>query len=238
MANKKDYESMVGTYINGKELLEFKRSNKYRISFVFKCSCGRVSEALLQSIMSSDKCASCCQRVPKPYKRLRKYENVFNAFVTRVKHECNISYEEFFEIIKDQECHYCSCQLNMDEYSRSSGKRSTAACLDRKDNDVGYTVDNVVACCPKCNYGKGKWYTYEEWLEVGKAIRAMNSKDPLYAVFTYGEYDGELEQMTHFLSYNEISRYRGKPYWNGQRGYIFKIDEPLAYLEKLLEKQQ
>ena len=40
---------------------------------------------------------------------------------------------------------------------RKKGK-STASCLDRKETLLDcYTVENTVPCCPKCNYGKGKW---------------------------------------------------------------------------------
>lgn len=28
--------------------------------------------------------------------------------------------------------------------------------IDRKDNSIGYTVDNTIACCTTCNFMKGK----------------------------------------------------------------------------------
>jgi len=173
MANMKDYSVLVGETINDKILLKYiGRGKGYHPIFKFKCKCGREHETTLNSIKSSNKCSSCCQSVPKPYKRLRLYESTFNAFIHRVKYEVNITYEDFYEIIKSQKCHYCEADLCMDAY-RNKTKRSTAACLDRKDNSIGYMVDNIVPCCPKCNYGKGKWYTYEEWVEVGKTLNRI-----------------------------------------------------------------
>ena len=35
--------------------------------------------------------------------------------------------------------------------------------IDRKDNSVGYTVDNTIACCTTCNFMKGK-LTHNEFI--------------------------------------------------------------------------
>merc|ERR1719158_1516347 len=57
---------------------------------------------------------------------------------------CDVPFEEFVALIK-RPCHYCGdCTTD-----RFRG-------LDRVDNDRGYTVANVVPCCPVCNYMKSK----------------------------------------------------------------------------------
>ena len=110
---------------------------------------------------------------PRPNRRLRPYESLYNNLKHRNRHPVEITYEEFYEIVKGQTCHYCSVDLNMPE-ARGAGK-STASCLDRKDTTLSYSVENTVPCCPKCNYGKGRWYTYEEWLVVGKALAKLRN---------------------------------------------------------------
>lgn len=40
--------------------------------------------------------------------------------------------------------------------------------LDRKDNAVGYTVENCVVCCKSCNKTKWTSLDYEEMIAVGK----------------------------------------------------------------------
>lgn len=38
--------------------------------------------------------------------------------------------------------------------------------IDRIDNELGYIVDNVVACCGTCNYAKGTrdFFEFSEWI--------------------------------------------------------------------------
>lgn len=43
--------------------------------------------------------------------------------------------------------------------------------IDRKDNARGYTPENSVACCGRCNSIKGKHLTYEQMLTVMRALR-------------------------------------------------------------------
>tara|TARA_Y100001963_G_C6602076_1_gene363001 strand:+ start:264 stop:677 length:414 start_codon:yes stop_codon:yes gene_type:complete len=47
-------------------------------------------------------------------------------------------------------CHYCGCEIEV------TG-------IDRKDNDRGYTPDNVVPCCWDCNTKKSA-KPYEQYL--------------------------------------------------------------------------
>jgi hypothetical protein len=54
----------------------------------------------------------------------------------------NISFEDYIELISHS-CYYCNDALN----SKGIG-------LDRIDNNplIGYRIDNVVPCCPTCNW--------------------------------------------------------------------------------------
>lgn len=38
--------------------------------------------------------------------------------------------------------------------------------VDRKDNNRGYTKENSVIACERCNYFKGRWLTAEQMLAV------------------------------------------------------------------------
>ena len=169
MANKKDFSYLIGTMVNGKEMLEHVPQKGYMNKFKYRCSCGHISVALLQSIQKGTRCTYCGYKGPRPNRRLRPYEAVYNTFKQRTKHLVQITYEDFFEIIKNQKCHYCFQNLKMSKFNIANTNGSHS-CLDRKDCDYGYTKENIVPCCPKCNYGKGKWYTYKEWVVVGQAM--------------------------------------------------------------------
>jgi len=40
--------------------------------------------------------------------------------------------------------------------------------IDRKDNALGYTPENVVSACFICNRIKSNFFIYEEMLEIGQ----------------------------------------------------------------------
>ena len=40
--------------------------------------------------------------------------------------------------------------------------------VDRIDNNIGYTLDNMVLACPRCNMIKSDYFTYEEMREIAQ----------------------------------------------------------------------
>jgi hypothetical protein len=42
--------------------------------------------------------------------------------------------------------------------------------LDRKDNLQGYTIENVVPACKRCNTVKSMYLTYDEMMKVAKTL--------------------------------------------------------------------
>ena len=63
----------------------------------------------------------------------------------------SIAYEEYIELIKNN-CYYCSAEI-----------KTVGVGLDRLNNNLGYEVENVVACCKACNLGRNQFFTPEEW---------------------------------------------------------------------------
>lgn len=70
--------------------------------------------------------------------------------------------ESEYSVLVCQSCHYCGFALT-----------PTGIGLDRKDSERGYEIDNVVPCCRECNVAKNTWFTYEEMLIIGPAIRVV-----------------------------------------------------------------
>lgn len=62
--------------------------------------------------------------------------------------------EEFESIIQGI-CHYC-------DSSQSIG-------IDRKDNKIGYTLENSLPCCKTCNFMKGT-LSYKDFINQAKTI--------------------------------------------------------------------
>src|SRR5271157_5704895 len=106
---------------------------------------------------------------------LRPYESVYNTVRCNAKRrgmEITLTFEEFLDIVKTGECFYCGKILYWPEYNAK--KTSQASNIDRKDNTKGYLTGNVVACCWSCNNIKSDHFTFEQFCEVGKLLRAWN----------------------------------------------------------------
>lgn len=93
----------------------------------------------------------------------------YNAMVNNNNYQgrCKVylTYEEFLEFTKINECHYCGTPIDW--------SKTTAYNLDRKDNTKDYYKENCVVCCKLCNQIKSRWFTYEEFLIIGHAIRTV-----------------------------------------------------------------
>jgi hypothetical protein len=81
----------------------------------------------------------------------------------------NLTKDEFFELC-DQNCYYCGQKPSQVRKARN-GKLSNFIYngIDRKNNDKGYEIDNVVPCCGLCNKMK-LTQNYKEFIRRIKKI--------------------------------------------------------------------
>ncbi len=71
---------------------------------------------------------------------------------------------EQYKLITNLPCYYCGGYF---------GKVETGSGLDRLDNNIGYTITNIVSCCYTCNKIKNDTLTVSETKEVIKVIINM-----------------------------------------------------------------
>lgn len=94
--------------------------------------------------------------------RLRLQKNRFShsqkQAIARNK-EWNITEEQYNDIIS-KSCFYCGAE------------NKSHVGLDRIDNTKGYTIDNVLSCCGRCNIIRGNILTVEEAKVAIEAIKA------------------------------------------------------------------
>jgi len=70
-------------------------------------------------------------------------------------HIWDIPDDDFFRLVQ-QNCYYCGAppaQIRRRKDSVQNGYFLYNG-IDRSNNDVGYTIDNCVPCCARCNYAK------------------------------------------------------------------------------------
>lgn len=77
----------------------------------------------------------------------------------------------FKEIIQ-KECFYCGAAPE-NVHRTYSGHKFFYQGLDRIVNSEGYTLENVVPCCEKCNAMKSDILTAREMLVAVKAIKKL-----------------------------------------------------------------
>lgn len=60
-------------------------------------------------------------------------------------------------------CCYCGvpeCEL--------ASRKNTGLTIDRKDNSIGYTLNNVCIACFRCNNMKSDFFTHEAWSRIAE----------------------------------------------------------------------
>jgi hypothetical protein len=77
-----------------------------------------------------------------------KYQKYIYGAKSR-KYLFNLTLEDFRKILSNP-CHYCGTESKIG--------------IDRKDNKVGYQLDNCLPCCKDCNYFK-RSMDYEEFIK-------------------------------------------------------------------------
>jgi hypothetical protein len=99
--------------------------------------------------------------------KLRPFEYLYNKLQFS-KHEVDLTYKQFLEFTKIETCHYCDCRIKWVPFNSHKGQ---AVNLDRKDSKMPYSESNCVVCCKRCNYGKNKLFTYQEWFSMTACFR-------------------------------------------------------------------
>lgn len=113
------------------------------------------------------------------HRRRDTVEGIYDAIRLRRRGKKTIDFKlgknQFIEWHKNQEQKCSYCNLTIEEirllpppFNRENGRRRFS--IDRKDNDIGYTVDNIALSCFTCNTIKNNFLTYEEMIKIGKDI--------------------------------------------------------------------
>lgn len=169
----------------GVEILYTERLKKYdktREYLFFKClECKEAICSATKSELSRGKkkgyCKHCSSRVAAIKNTLEPFKTKYNRLVYNAKRrniDCSITYEEYLSFCNTT-CHYCE---NIIEWHPH--KQPDKTNLDRKNNNLGYHLDNCVPCCWECNDLKSDKFSYDEFLLLTsglKSIRIMRTSE-------------------------------------------------------------
>jgi hypothetical protein len=141
--------------------------------WVCRCDCGTVKVVRGQNMTRKKSITrSCgCQQHTSIVKPDHAITRAFGGYKrnARIKNRCfDLTFEQFSDIVA-KDCFYCGQPPSM-THSKAVVKRMYSG-VDRKDSRVGYTPDNCLPCCTKCNTAKSD-YTTEEFLTWVNQIAA------------------------------------------------------------------
>ncbi len=162
-----------GSKIKGLILVErcfkkLKGKHKYYWKCIFNSKEVTYSElAIMDAITNPKKQFKKYQDKDEP--QLNKLLRTYKSHAKNRNIEFLLSKEEFRQLTK-QNCHYCGEQPS--QYVKGGNKSSKNYIyngVDRFNNTKGYTKDNCVSSCGKCNFAKFD-YTYDEFTVWVKKI--------------------------------------------------------------------
>lgn len=116
------------------------------------------------------------------HRRIPIKDAAFNAIYTKYKQgakERNLEFllsKEEFKIICEQDCHYCGDEPYLIKHhsTKIESYNYVHNGVDRKNNSLGYIVENCVPCCTDCNIQK-RTRSYEDFLHhIAKIAKNLN----------------------------------------------------------------
>jgi len=141
-----------------------KNTNSPSKPLYWKCKCVCGTERIIPSHnLRCKRTTNCgCRNVLPDFKR------TYNSFLKQneKRAECYLSFDDFLKFTSTTTCHYCHTPIRWNKHGKL-----TAYNLDRKDSQLGYTVENCVVCCHRCNFGKARRFSYAEWYEMTECFR-------------------------------------------------------------------
>lgn len=139
--------------------IKFIKNENGKAHWLWKCDCGKEKELRAKDVVSGN--TSSCGCIGKGgAHRLPKGESAFNRLFRQYKYKAEKD-GLVFELIKDETktltsstCYYCGIAPYQKIMAPGGNGNYVYNGLDRIDNTKGYTLDNTVACCGRCNVAK------------------------------------------------------------------------------------
>lgn len=171
-------KNYTGIKFNKLTALNFVERKNKRTYWNFKCECGKEKVYSIDNLKTNN-CKNCgCERKIKDLNKknysflelLRNYKK--SAFERGF--EFNISTEDFEKLTKGN-CYYCGIKPSKSIKIRSHNEYLYNG-IDRKNNAIGYEIDNIVSCCEICNKAKRNLsiYDFENW--ISRLTKYQNNK--------------------------------------------------------------
>lgn len=162
----------------GTVLSEAERNKAGRRVYVLLCECGNTYSTCMDNLKSGGTKSCGCLKVDtmKKFRHPNTMPYGVASFYNLLRHykieatkrglAFTLTEEQFAQLTK-QNCFYCGIEPST-VYKRNHGNGEYIYNgIDRIDNNLGYDIDNVVACCKICNMAKHTMSVpqFRDWIE-------------------------------------------------------------------------
>ena len=156
----------------------FPNAKNRHAKWLCECECGTKKVILGGSLKSgSTRSCGCLYKESGKINNIKKRLNLglanLRQVITRYKLNAKkrglkfkLTEEQFYEITQ-KDCFYCGEKPSQIKKGKNYFGEYIYNGIDRIDNKKGYTIDNVVPCCKKCNIAKNNstLQEYQDWIK-------------------------------------------------------------------------
>jgi len=153
-------------------IAEAKNINK-RAAWLCRCACGKEKIIKAEALKNKDtKSCGCLNEEKRKERSHDLYSSVIKYHPSKTSarrvwkkryNDSDLSFDDFYKI-SQMNCYYCRDPPSNKQNAAIDDKKSSQYAkdngdfiyngLDRIDNNLPHTLNNVVACCKWCNYAK------------------------------------------------------------------------------------
>lgn len=151
------YQDLSGLVFGKLTVLKRACTNHNRAWFTCKCECGSVVDIDSQSLKRGLTKSCGCYR--KEF-RQNGYDPVINDLYSVYKRDATKKQRDFsltkeeFSVLVTNNCVYCGSPPDRTHRYKRIKSNLKVNGIDRKDNSLGYTIENTQTCCSFCNQAK------------------------------------------------------------------------------------
>ena len=180
-ASRKDLAQLIGKTIGrltAKEVVGYYTEGSVtRTAYRFECYCGNNYINTAKDIKRGHTLSCGCLRKDTTKKTGKKNkikdipsQSSFSRFYNQSVVSAKIRKKEFtltesdFKSLVDSDCHYCGAKPSR-LFTSKNRIPYVYNGIDRKNNSVGYLLENCLPCCTMCNFAKrdSEYETFIEW---------------------------------------------------------------------------
>ena len=145
--------------------------NFYHKKWLCRCECGKEKNITKGHLISGNtKSCGCLKKELKSLSlglaSMRRVIAQYKINAKKRKLEWNLTEKQVAKITK-MNCYFCGATPNNVVNQKTSNGEYIYNGLDRIDNIKGYTIDNVVPCCKRCNMAKNDQtlQEFKDWIK-------------------------------------------------------------------------